>query len=102
MENQVYSKQLQYQYELNQLGSANAHLIQLPVLMVTANTEKEQESIMMGASDFISKPYDIEILCARTLNYAKLNKYHQAFQNQSLNQSNFLQYFSFFSCRNSN
>jgi len=60
----------------------NPKFEQLPVLMVTANAEKEQESIVAGASDFISKPYDIEVLCARTLNYAKMNKYHQQIQNQ--------------------
>ncbi len=49
----------------------------LPILMVTANVEKEQEAITLGASDFIAKPYDISILCARTLNYAKLNSYHK-------------------------
>lgn len=59
----------------------NENLKHLPVLMVTVNVEKERESITMGASDFISKPYDIEILCARTINYAKLNRYHQEFQN---------------------
>jgi len=57
-------------------------LVQLPVLMVTANTEKEQESIQLGATDFISKPYDIEILCARTLNYAKMNSYYKQINNQ--------------------
>ena len=57
-------------------------LAQLPVLMVTANTEKERESIQLGASDFISKPYDIEILCARTINYAKMNSYHKQINNQ--------------------
>jgi putative two-component system response regulator len=57
-------------------------LVQLPVLMVTANTEKEQESIQLGATDFISKPYDIEILCARTLNYAKMNSYYKQISNQ--------------------
>lgn len=56
---------------------------QLPILMVTANSEKEQEAIEKGASDFISKPYDIDILCARTLNYAKMNKYHKQIQNQT-------------------
>ena len=55
---------------------------QLPVLMVTANTEKESEALSLGASDFIAKPYDIEILCARTLNYAKLHSYHKQIQNQ--------------------
>ena len=55
---------------------------QLPVLIVTANPEKEHEAITLGASDFIAKPYDISILCARTLNYAKLNVYHKQVQNQ--------------------
>ena len=60
----------------------NPTLQQLPVLMVTANAEKEHEAITLGASDFIAKPYDIEVLCARTLNYAKLNFYHKQVKNQ--------------------
>jgi len=59
----------------------------LPVLIVTANPEKEHEAILLGASDFIAKPYDISILCARTLNYAKLNSYHK----QIFNQQEFLE-----------
>jgi len=55
---------------------------QLPVLIVTANAEKEREAIVIGASDFIAKPYDIEILCGRTLNYAKMNFYHKQVANQ--------------------
>jgi len=55
---------------------------QLPVLIVTANPEKEHEAITLGASDFIAKPYDISILCARTLNYAKLSFYHKQVANQ--------------------
>jgi len=61
----------------------NPKLEQLPVLMVTANTEKEGESLQLGASDFISKPYDIEVLCARTINYAKANQYRKQIENQS-------------------
>lgn len=60
----------------------NPELNHLPVIMVTANTEKEQEAITLGANDFIAKPYDIEILCARTINYAKLNFFHKQVQNQ--------------------
>jgi putative two-component system response regulator len=60
----------------------DSKLEQLPVLMVTANIEKEQEALEAGASDFISKPYDIDILCARTINYAKMNLYHKQIQNQ--------------------
>jgi len=60
----------------------NSKFKNLPVLMVTANTEKEHVAIAQGASDFISKPYDIEILCGRTINYAKMNKYYELVQNQ--------------------
>ncbi len=60
----------------------NEKLKNLPVLMVTANTEKEHIAIIAGASDFISKPYDIEILCARTINYAKMNHYYKLVENQ--------------------
>ena len=54
----------------------------LPVLVVTANHEKEHEAISLGANDFIAKPYDISILCARTLNYAKMSFYHKQIINQ--------------------
>ncbi len=63
---------------------ANEALYQLPVLMVTANTEKEHEVLRIGASDFIPKPYDIEILCARTINYAKLNQFYKQVSNQKI------------------
>ena len=55
----------------------------LPVLMVTANTDKEKEALDCGASDFITKPYEIDILCSRTLNYAKLNHYTQSINRQN-------------------
>ncbi|MCD4667056.1 MAG: response regulator [Sulfurimonas sp.] len=54
----------------------------LPILMVTANIEKEHDAILRGASDFISKPYDIEIMCARTINYAKMHHNHKLIENQ--------------------
>jgi len=60
----------------------NEKLKQLPVLMVTANTEKETESLTKGASDFISKPYDIKVLCARTINYAKMNSDYKQINTQ--------------------
>ncbi len=62
----------------------NPKFKQLPVLMVTANSEKEGESLRLGASDFISKPYDIEVLCARTINYAKSNQYYKQIKNHSV------------------
>lgn len=56
----------------------------LPILMVTANTEKENEALSLGASDFITKPYDIDILCSRTLNYAQLHFYTKQIQKQNI------------------
>jgi len=61
----------------------NEALQTLPILMVTANKEKEQEALELGASDFIAKPYDIDVLCARTINYAKLNHTTQQIKNQN-------------------
>ena len=63
-------------------------LKQLPVLMVTANPEKKHEALSKGASDFIAKPYDIEELQLRTLNYAKIKKYQDQINlhNESLEQ----------------
>ncbi len=55
----------------------------LPILMVTANTEKEREALERGASDFITKPYDIDVLCARTINYARLNHYTKTINKQN-------------------
>ncbi len=57
----------------------------LPVIMVTANPEKKHEALELGASDFISKPYDINELRLRTLNYAKLKKYSDEIENQREN-----------------
>ncbi len=54
----------------------------IPVLMVTANTEKESEVLALGATDFISKPYDIEVICVRTMNYAKMHSYYKQINSQ--------------------
>ena len=59
-----------------------SELNNFPVIMVTANVEKEFDAISLKANDFISKPYDIDILTARTLNYAKINKYYTMVENQ--------------------
>jgi len=68
---------------LQKIKSNPKHLL-LPVLMLTANTEKEKEALNLGASDFLSKPYDIDILCARTINYAQLHHLTQQVQDQNM------------------
>jgi len=52
--------------------------------MVTANIEKEYETIELGANDFITKPYNIDILRSRTINYAKLNLLTRQTQEQNI------------------
>ncbi|MBD3824620.1 MAG: response regulator [Epsilonproteobacteria bacterium] len=69
--------------EVLQKVRQNPELVALPILMVTANAEKEREALSLGASDFITKPYDIDILSSRTLNYAKLSHYQKQIQNQN-------------------
>jgi len=70
--------------EVLKIIRSKKELLHLPVLMVTANHEKEEEALNLGASDFITKPYNIKVLCARTLNYAKLNFASSQIENQNV------------------
>jgi putative two-component system response regulator len=54
----------------------------IPIVMVTANHEKKQKSLKAEATDFITKPYNIDELRLRTLNYAKLNQYTRQIEHQ--------------------
>ncbi|HFU74407.1 MAG TPA: response regulator [Helicobacteraceae bacterium] len=69
--------------EVLQILRNNPKHQQLPVIMVTANSEKKNEALTLGASDFISKPYDIEELKLRTLNYAKFKQMSDAIASQN-------------------
>lgn len=48
---------------------------QIPTIVVTANSEEKHRALREGASDFLSKPIDVEELKLRTLNYAKIKEY---------------------------
>jgi len=54
----------------------------LPIIMVTANHEKQKEALELGASDFLGKPFDIDELRLRTVNYAKLKQAIDIVKNQ--------------------
>ena len=43
----------------------------IPVLVVTSDTELKHKALKLSASDFISKPFDIEALKLRVKNYIK-------------------------------
>lgn len=47
----------------------------IPTIVVTANAEEKHRALRSGASDFLSKPIDIEELKLRTFNYAKIKHY---------------------------
>lgn len=47
----------------------------IPVIVVTANAEEKHRALRAGASDFLSKPIDVEELKLRTLNYSKIKEY---------------------------
>jgi putative two-component system response regulator len=44
---------------------------QLPILMITGDLEQKNIALKRGATDFLSKPLDIEELKLRVLNYAR-------------------------------
>lgn len=48
---------------------------QIPAIIVTANKEEKIRALNLGGDDFLSKPYDVEELKLRTLNYAKIKDY---------------------------
>lgn len=59
------------------LQQIRAHPIwsQIPTIVVTANSEEKHRALQDGASDFLSKPIDVEELKLRTFNYAKIKEY---------------------------
>lgn len=50
-------------------------LSQIPTIVVTANAEEKHRALRSGASDFLSKPVDVEEMKLRVLNYAKIKEY---------------------------
>ncbi len=51
---------------------------QIPTIVVTANAEEKHRALREGASDFLSKPLDVEELKLRTFNYAKIKHYQDS------------------------
>lgn len=68
------------------LKRLKAHEIwnKIPVIVLTANTEEKQRALREGASDFLGKPYDVEELRLRTLNYAQIKHYQDRLANTNI------------------
>lgn len=64
-------------FEVIEKLKTNAKLASIPVIIVTANPEEKIRALQMGASDFISKPYDIIELKLRSINYINIGKYQR-------------------------
>jgi putative two-component system response regulator len=47
----------------------------IPTIVVTANKEEKIRALKLGGDDFLGKPYDVEELKLRTLNYAKIKDF---------------------------
>ena len=47
----------------------------IPTIVVTANKEEKIRALKLGGDDFLGKPYEVEELKLRTLNYAKIKDF---------------------------
>ena len=56
----------------------------LPVIIITSNRAEKVRALELGATDFISKPFDPNEIRLRVKNYVELKKYMDYFQNINL------------------
>jgi putative two-component system response regulator len=54
---------------------ADSTLKDIPVIVITANSEEKHNALKLGANDFLSKPVDTEELKLRVFNHAELYKH---------------------------
>ncbi|MEI8254924.1 MAG: HD domain-containing phosphohydrolase [Deltaproteobacteria bacterium] len=63
-------------YEVLAAIRADERLRRIPVIVITANAEEKKRALALGASDFVTKPFDIEELRLRCLNHIENKKQH--------------------------
>jgi putative two-component system response regulator len=68
-------------FETLKILKADEELKYIPVIVVTANAEEKKRALSLRANDFISKPFDVEELKLRTLNYVEIKKYGDFLKN---------------------
>jgi putative two-component system response regulator len=64
-------------FEVLQRLQVDPTLSLIPVIVVTANADEKIKALQLGASDFISKPYDIVELKLRATNYIHIGQYQR-------------------------
>ena len=52
-------------------------LRRIPILVLTANADEKTRALLLGANDFISKPFDAEELRLRCVNYLEIRQHHE-------------------------
>ena len=57
-----------------------------PIILITASTEieKEEQGLKLGAVDYITKPYNLDILKLKVKNYISIKKYSDLQKENSL------------------
>lgn len=63
-------------YDVLREMRADVRLAYTPVVVVTSNGEEKKKALGLGATDFVTKPFDVEELRLRCLNYLDIKKYH--------------------------
>jgi putative two-component system response regulator len=60
------------------LSAIKKHLIwrEIPVIVITANRTEVTNTLVLGANDFLPKPYDAEELRLRVMNHVRTKKLH--------------------------
>lgn len=72
---------------LRRIRAAEGELANLPVIVTTGADNPDiakQKAIALGATDFVSKPFDAADLTTRALSYAKLNRTARTLREQAL------------------
>lgn len=66
----------------------NPDFADIPIIIVTANSEEKHKALKLGANDFLAKPIDVEELKLRTFNHVKLYKSQKKLEslNKNLDQ----------------
>jgi putative two-component system response regulator len=68
-------------FEVLEKMKEDFRLSQIPVVVITANSEEKNRALNHGANDFISKPFDVDELKLRVQNALELRAYHNLLKN---------------------
>lgn len=56
----------------------------VPIIMLTSNREVQLEALQYGANDFVSKPFELKELIARSKNYLEIYKHKKSLEHKKV------------------